>query len=335
MGSVHLSRQTALDFFCETVGYKAGLIVTVERLADLLRDYDERLSAQMVDPDQLGFRFHSTEVEDIIAHLLFKVGNIDDPSTMPGHIQIYHRVKDSPYDLAVYQHVMQCYVDFMNDVMEDKPPPGTALDPEPFMRASMDPCGRAGLEMAMEIMQSINNQLHISPWGTVRSVDWTDTLDLEGLFRSEDLSAQYGQFFDQRYIDYLEANFDQIGNIHWRKFEGLTGEFFDREGFKVDVGPGRNDDGIDLRIYSPDARDDTPPLMIVQCKRQKEKVGKTLVKSVYADVLHEKAGSGLIVTSSFILPGAKKMRTARNYPVEAADRDTLREWIHKMKVERI
>lgn len=204
-------------------------------------------------------------------------------------------MKNSPHDLAVYEHVMQCYINLMNDVMEDKPLPGAALEPEPFIRASMDSCGHAGLEMAVEVMESINHQLQISPWGKVRSVDWTNTVDLESLFRSKNLSAQYGQFFDQRYIDYLQANFDQIGNIHWRKFEGLTGEFLDREGFKVDVGPGRNDDGIDLQVYSPDARDDAPPLMIVQCKRQKEKIGKALVKSVYADVLHEEASSGLIV----------------------------------------
>ena len=335
MGGIHLSRQNALDFFCETVGYKAGLVVTAERLADLLQDYDPLLATLIGDPDRAGFRFHSSEVQEIVAHLLFKIGNIDDPSTVPGHIQIYHRVKDSPHDLAVYEHVMKCYVDFMNDVMENKPPPGTALDPAPFMRASMDPCGSAGLDMAMEVISTINHDLHISPWGTVRSVDWIDTVELEGLFRSEDLSAQYGQFFDQRYIDFLQANFEEISNIHWRKFEGLTGEFFDREGFKVDVGPGRNDDGIDLRIHSPDAREDAPPLMIVQCKRQQAKIGKALIKSVYADVLHEEASSGLIVTSSFISPGAETMRTARNYPVEAADRNTLRDWIQKMKVERV
>lgn len=62
---------------------------------------------------------------------------------------------------------------------------------------------------------------------------------------------------------------------------------------------------------------------------------KALTKSVYADVLHEKAESGLVVTSSYISPGAEKMNTARNYPIEMADRDKMREWIAKMKVERV
>lgn len=154
------------------------------------------------------------------------------------------------------------------------------------------------------------------------------------LFRSEDLGTLHGHFFDQRFIDYLQANFERLGDIHWRKFEGLAGEFFEREGFTVDIGPGRNDDGVDLRIYPRDAEPERPPLIIVQCKRQKEKIGKTLLKSVYADVVHEGAESGLIVTSSWLSPGTEIMRTARNYPIEAADRDTLRTWVAKLKTER-
>lgn len=335
MGSINLTRETALDFLTETVGYKAGLVLTTDKLAELLADYDEGLAARIADPSILGFRFHSSEVQDIVAYLLYKVGNIEDPSTTIGTIQLFHRVKDSPFDLACYQHVMGCYTNFIDDVMKDPPPHGTALDPEKFMRASMDPFGQTGLDMAMEVIKSVNHHLHISPWGTIRSVDWVDAIELEDLFKSEDLTTQYGRFFDQRFIDYLEANFEQIGNIHWRKFEGLAAEYFDREGFVIDVGPGRNDDGIDLRVYPAEQDTSAPPLMIVQCKRQKDKIGKALIKSVYADVLHEKAESGLIVTSSYLAPGAEKMKTARNYPVEMADRDSLREWVAKMKVERL
>ena len=335
MGHVNLSRQSAVDFFTETVGYKAGVVIDAKRLAKMISSYDEELAVQLHDPNRLGFRFHSSEVQGIVAHLLFKVGNIDDPSTALRTIQLYHKVKDSPFDLACYNHVMECYTKYIGEELRKPYPPGTELDPEKFMRASMDPFGRTGLDMAMEVIKGINHQLHISPWGEIRSTDWNDAIELESLFSSEDLTAQYGRFFDQRFIDYLEANFDQIGNIHWRKFEGLTGEYFDREGFIVDVGPGRNDDGIDLRIYPAERRDDAPPLMIVQCKRQKEKIGKALIKSVYADVLHERAGSGLVVTSSLISPGAEMMKTARSYPIETADRDTLREWVSKMKVERV
>ncbi len=119
--------------------------------------------------------------------------------------------------------------------------------------------------------------------------------------------------------------------MHWRKFEGLTAEFFKREGFRVQLGPGSNDGGVDLRVYPVDATPELPPMILVQCKRQKAKIEKMLVKSVYADVLEENATSGLIVTTSTIAPGAEATRTARNYPIDVADRTTLRTWLAKLR----
>lgn len=335
MGSINLARESAVDFFTEIVGFKAGVILTLDELAGLLADYDPKLARNIASEDFGWFRFHSSEVAEITAHLLYKIGNIDEPSILPFHIRLYHKVKSDPYLLACYEYVMECYRDFMDKALKDPPPPGSSLDPGPFMRAVAEVTGRPGLDMAMEVIKGMNHQLHISPFGEVRAVDWKDTTELQSLFKSESLETMYGSFFDQRFIDYLERNFDRIGDIHWRKFEGLAGEFFEREGFRVDLGPGRNDDGIDLRIFPREASEKVPPLIVVQCKRQKEKIGKTLLKSVYADVLHEKASSGLIVTSSYLAPGTETMRVARDYPVEAADRETLQTWVAKMKSERL
>lgn len=331
MGSVHLARQTAVDFFTELVGFKAGIVLTIRELSELLVDLSPELARNIASEDFGGFRFHSTEVEEISAHLLYRVGNIAKPSTIPSHIELYHQVKSDPELLACYKHVMTCFNDSMRSALSNPPPPGTALDPEPFMRAAMEGYGKRGLDMAMSVIKGVNRQLHISPYGNIRAIDWKDTAELRELFASESLDTMYGKFLDQRFIDYLGQNFEKIGEIHWRKFEGLAGEFFEREGFRVDLGPGRNDDGIDLRVYPKEIAEEVPPLIIVQCKRQKEKVGKTLLKSVYADVLHERAQSGLIVTSSYISPGAETMREARQYPVTTADRDTLRAWVAKMR----
>ncbi|PJI91287.1 hypothetical protein BC777_0112 [Yoonia maricola] len=81
MGHVHLSRESTLSFLTETVGYKAGLVLNADRLAAMLQDYDEVLAGRITNADVSGFRFHSSEMQSIVAHLLFKVGNIDDPST--------------------------------------------------------------------------------------------------------------------------------------------------------------------------------------------------------------------------------------------------------------
>lgn len=56
-----------------------------------------------------------------------------------------------------------------------------------------------------------------------------------------------------------------------------------------------------------------------------------MVKALWADVVAEQAKSGLVVTSSALSPGARKVCTARGYPIKAADRETLRRWITAMR----
>lgn len=335
MGGITMARTDFVDRFVEIVGYKAGIVITAEDLAKLLTDFDEALAAKLKPNGPEGFRLHSTEFEEIVAHLLFKLGNIDSPSTMSASATLFHEAKDDPAALERWHSVMEDYNGFMKSVLIDPPPDGTRINPGPFMVSVARKHGKTGLDMALALIKGANRHMHISPWGSVRTVEWKDELELKELFQSEKLETLHGSFFDQRFIDYLNKNFGEIGNIHWRKFEALAGEYFNREGFKVDMGPGRNDDGIDLRIYPRDHDEASPPLIIVQCKRQKAKIGKALIKSVYADVEHESAKSGLIVTSSYISPGAATLRTARGYPVEAADRDTLRTWINKMKSDQV
>jgi restriction system protein len=72
--------------------------------------------------------------------------------------------------------------------------------------------------------------------------------------------------------------------------------------------------------------------VIVQCKRQKAKIEKVVIKALYADVVAEKAKSGMIVTTSRLSAGAEATRTARNYPLQVADRDTLKAWLSKLRV---
>jgi restriction system protein len=151
--------------------------------------------------------------------------------------------------------------------------------------------------------------------------------ELKNLFESESLETQYGRFLDQRYIDYLAQNL--VGEINWRKFEGLTAEFFAREGYHVDLGPGRSDDGIDVRLWRD--KNDGPPTLLVQCKRQQAKIDKMVVKSLCADVEHHKAGSGLIVTTSSLSMGARETCVARSYPIREANRETVAKWIKRMR----
>jgi restriction system protein len=165
----------------------------------------------------------------------------------------------------------------------------------------------------------------------MRRVEWRDVRDLEELFTSERLEGPHGQYFDERFANFLAVKFDEISKIHWRQFEGFAAEFFKREGYQVELGPGRNDDGVDIRLRPAETPGSLPAVILVQCKRQKDKIDKTVVKALWADVVAEGAESGMIVTTSSFSPGAATVRAARGYPIIEADRARMREFVDALK----
>lgn len=336
LGRVSGDRQYFVDSFIEIVGYNTGIIIDESQLFEFLSELGD--FSELLKPDgDNGARLHSVEVEEITAFLLHRLGNTRSPSIMNSHIAMHYKYKENPEKFTVFLAVSEMYVAVLRRATEEarnKPPETRDRNARSIRlhEGSFSTHGVDGGEMALEMINGTNEDMHRSPWGSIRSVEWADQVELKELFESENLEASYGSFFDQRFIDYLHQNFGKIGEIHWRKFEGLAGEYFEREGFRVDVGPGRNDDGIDLRIHREVPSDADPALIIVQCKRQKAKIDKALVKSVYEDVLHEKAQSGLIVTTSSLSPVAALMRNARGYPVGDADCENLREWLRKMRI---
>lgn len=328
MGGIWGSREYFNDALVEIAGYKAGVVLSETELFAIMRDFVD--VARILDPDGPGGgRVHSSAFEEAVAFLLHKLGNASSPRNVPITVEMFHRYKKTD-KFDMYQEVMQAYLAFMEEALRGGGP-GGLIDPSPLMLQMFERFGADGSSMVLELICGVNRDLHRSPWSSIRNIEWRDTVELGELFKSAKLETQHGKFLDQRFIDYLSENFDDIDRMHWRKFEGFTGEFFDREGYTVVMGPGSNDDGVDLRVYPREADPELPPMIIVQCKRQKAKIEKALVKSVYADVLHEKATSGLIVTTSTLAPGADATRTARNYPVEAADRTALRTWVDKLK----
>ena len=327
MGGIWGAREFFSDALTEIAGYKAGVVLTDVELFDIMRDQGD--VARILDPEGPGGgRIHSSAFEEAVVTLLYRLGNTPEDRNVSITIQLFHKYRNTDRE-GIYQDMMEAYLAYMEAELADATT--RALDLTPLLLSMNEKHGKVGVDMTMELVEGINRDLHRSAWGSIRNVDWRDKVELAGLFKSAGLETQHARFFDQRYIDYLSRNFDQIDQMHWRKFEGFTAEYFEREGYRVVLGPGSNDGGVDLRVYPVDADPDRPPMILVQCKRQKARIDKVLVKSVFADVLEERADTGLIVTTSTLSPGAETTRTARKYPVEAADRSTIRTWIDKLR----
>ncbi|MCB9610195.1 MAG: restriction endonuclease [Polyangiaceae bacterium] len=314
----------------ELAGYKSGLALTHQEVADILPPEFHVLWNGEAD---VTLRVRPGEYEELFTAVLRGLGTIPDgPDLTPG-LELQWRYGSVPKLWAVARDVLDGWSDDIRTLfLSGRSMQGIKYDPGPLAKRMEKKHGTLGLAIVLELVQLIDAHQHRSPWTRVRSIEWNDSIALAELFETQGISASHGTFFDQRYIDFLHQNFHRIDDINWRRFEALTCEFFEREGFHVDIGPGSNDDGVDARIWSKDER--AYPHLIVQCKRQKSKVGKVVVKALYADVLHERASAGLIVTTSTLSPGSEETRTAREYPVQVADRVTLQTWLDKMRTPR-
>ena len=163
---------------------------------------------------------------------------------------------------------------FLNDAVAVAEP-GTKLDPSSFVEAAVERHGRVGGEIALQLVTSVNEYLFQSPFNSIRRVEWDDIRELDELFAAEKLASPHGEYFDQRFVDFLAENFDEIDEINWRQFEGLAAEFFGRQGYVVQIGPGRADDGVDIRLWpNENAAERLPAAVLVQCKRERRKISK-------------------------------------------------------------
>ena len=313
--------------FAEITGYKSGLALTEDRFRDIFASggYEH---VWPTDPDT-WLRIRSEEVEEIFAFTLAQLGVGPSVHVVHPHIFVYHRVKHDPAKLAVYEKVGADFNAFLTKALEH--PEEKRIDPVPFIDAAYAEHGEDGAEIAVMLTEALIAHQLQSPWSEMRRVEWSDVRHLVELFESEHLAGPHGEYFDERFSNFLSANFDEIGEINWRQFEGLVAEYFKRDGYAVELGPGRNDDGVDIRLRPVDAPDGSPAVILVQCKREQRKVGKMVVKALWADVVAEGAEGGIIVTTSAVSPGARAIRTARGYPVVEVDRSGVREFIEALK----
>lgn len=322
MGSGVFSRIELISTFSEIVGYKAGLALNEEHIREHLRGYEEFVDGDRDDVVVVD----SAEFDDAVAILLHEVGHtpVRHP-VMPGLAlsRLFADVDGAQEKLLRFSEILN------EEVSEQSG--GGPIDLTPVLLRAREVLGPDGTRIALAFAEMAQLRIQQDPWSGMRRTEWVDIARLDDLFRSESLQTPYGRYIDQRFVDYLERNDSALDDMNWRKFEGLTCEFFNRAGFHVEIAEGRNDGGIDARVWPSSQSRDEPPAILVQCKRQRQKVEKVVVKALWADVVDEGAASGLIVTTSALSPGAAKVCHARSYPVHEANRATIRGWLHSMR----
>lgn len=326
MSGISLPRSAFVAYLSDQLGFKSGLALTLDEIVSHA-DTSSELYTQLTGrgPDV------SLHIDELVASfqlMLHRLGVLPHHTAL--HAPTWFRLK--------YQHdtVLAPVVAGIFDLLagpNDWVLPNSEVELSSYLATVEYRWGDVARELAKEIV----DMMYLYRVGSLceidrfRRVDWGETIQLRELFASESLDSAYGNFVDQRYIDYLGANFDAVDSMNWRKFEGLTARFFEDAGYDVDMGPGRGDGGIDIRAWKSGAERAGPPTILVQCKRQKSPIEQVIVKALWADVVHEGAESGLIVTTSRVAPGAKRISNARSYPIGFAERESLVRWLKALR----
>ncbi|MET3842066.1 restriction endonuclease [Bradyrhizobium sp. OAE829] len=325
MGHINMLASSFAVALSEDAGERSGLALSRQQLIEHL-DKDHPFQIALTGEDDL-LRIGSDEYADTVGDLLFALGAADQPG-MPtlGERLIGKLGPDwmSRLNLEAMLEVEAVALHHLHRRNETG-----KLDHDALNTDLENVIGGRRKAIMDDLLAVMSVELAQSPYFT-RIERTGDPVALTSLFESEQLPIT-GGFFDQRFVNYLSAKPEVLQEINWRQFEGLTAEWLVRNGYNVELGPGRDDGGVDVRAWNADAKPGSPPVLIVQCKREKRKIGKVVVKALWADVHAESAYAGLIVTTNDISPGAAKVVEARAYPVTVANRNEVLRWLTAMR----
>jgi hypothetical protein len=127
-------------------------------------------------------------------------------------------------------------------------------------------------------------------------------------------------------IEYCAKHPEHIHELHWRRGEELLASIFKNLGYRVELGPGQKDGGVDLRIF---LRDDIGELLtLVQMKRYapKRPIALEPVAALSAIVDQQNAHRGLFVTTSRYLPVAKRFAEKQGHRLVLANSSDMAKW---------
>src|SRR5262249_25390166 len=168
-------------------------------------------------------------------------------------------------------------------------------------------------------------------------VSWDGAVPLRELFDlcnlGGEVTADTGSpsLIDQRFIDYLQAQPEDLSRMHWRQFEFLVGEFFRRNGYRVCVTRPAGDGGVDVRAMKM-GEVLGPELVLIQAKRLSDgrQVDIEAVKALWSDIDETKATRGVVATTSRLASGARTYCQARRYRLTAAERPAVEQWLRAL-----
>lgn len=126
--------------------------------------------------------------------------------------------------------------------------------------------------------------------------------------------------------EHFSKNSDQLTRLDWRQFEMLVAELLQAQGFETQLGPGRADGGVDIRLLQRDPIGDILTLVQVKKYDKRNPIRLQAVQALHGVKEAEGADNSLFVTTSRYLPSAKNFAGRDNVQMDLCVTDDVRKW---------
>ena len=315
MNFQYFKKNELINFGINLVQEKAKMKVTIEKLLEIIKDDSlvSKLKANLEDEVYLN----EIEYEEFPRIILSSIGYIPSDTNALDFIltlkKLYNKFDDEQFK------IIQDFMVYLKSINSKK------ILFQDFLNGIIDNYGEVYLGFTIDVVNAFTNYMissnsyKNSKYGNIPSIKLND------LFFSEINNSKLGDYFDQRYIDYLATQLNELNKINWRKFEQLTAQFYKNKGYSVSIGKGRKDGGIDITLRKGQ------DIILVQCKRWKNNVGVDVIRALHDEMSHRNYVSGILCCSNDVSRDAKALIKERNYKIQVINQKDIFDFLKKNK----
>lgn len=112
-------------------------------------------------------------------------------------------------------------------------------------------------------------------------------------------------------LEEIKSCMASMRSLQWREFERVVARAFSMAGYKVYLGAGSNDNGIDITAYHENKK------VVIQCKNYKNKISPDPLKSFITSVAINSADVGVFVASNGF--SELTLKLAEQYSIQCLD----------------
>ena len=127
-------------------------------------------------------------------------------------------------------------------------------------------------------------------------------------------------------IEVLNRNFSLVNKIHPTDFEFVVARLLEKLNYRVEVTSQTRDGGFDIIALSGDK---LPVKQLIECKRYKNKVDVSIIRSFLYVIDKEKVNQGVLFTTSTYTKDAMKEANQFGHKIHLVDSNKLQTWIRE------